>query len=110
LFSKNTTASTISGIQNILSYAITPATTKYLGLPLLFGRSKMAGFSEILDKVQGKIEGWRSKTLSQAGKTILIKVVASTIPSYAMSSFLLPDGLCYKLDTAFEFMVVISKR
>jgi hypothetical protein len=53
-----------------------------------------------LDKVQGKIEGWRSKTLSQAGKTILIKVVAST--SYAMSSFLLPDGLCHKLDTAFK--------
>jgi hypothetical protein len=100
LFSKTIAASTISGIHNILSYAITPATAKHLGLLLLFDRSKMAAFSEILDKVQGKIEGWRSKTLSQAGKTILIKVVAST--SYAMSSFLLPDGLCHKLDTAFK--------
>jgi len=47
-------------------------------------------------------EGWRSKTLSQAGKSILIKVVASSIPSYSMSSFLLPDELCHKLDMAFK--------
>jgi hypothetical protein len=104
LFSKNTIAFTISKIQNIISYDITPpiALAKHLGLPLLFHRSKMAAFSEILDKVQGKIEGWRSKILSQAGKIVLIKVVASTIPSYAMSSFLLSDGLCHKLDTAFK--------
>jgi hypothetical protein len=40
--------------------------------------------------------------LSQAGKTILIKVVAFTIPSYAMSSFMLTDGLCHQLDKAFK--------
>jgi len=50
-------------------------------------------FLDILEKVQGKIEVWRSKTLSQAGKTVLVKVVAYFIPSYAMSSFLLPDNL-----------------
>jgi hypothetical protein len=68
----------------------------------LFGKSKAAAFSDILDRVQGKIDGWCSKTLSQAGKTILVKVVASAIPSYAMSSFLLPDGFCHKLDLAFK--------
>jgi hypothetical protein len=73
-----------------------------MGLPLLIGKSKSAGFSDILEKVQGKIEGWRSKTLSQAGKTILVKVVVPAIPSYAMSSFLLPDGLCHALDKAFK--------
>jgi hypothetical protein len=101
LFSKNTASSTITAIQSILHYAVTPATARHLGLPLLFGKSKAAAFSDILDRVQGKIDGWRSKTLSQAGKTILVKVVASAIPSYAMSSFLLPDGFCHKLDLAF---------
>jgi hypothetical protein len=57
LFCKNTVASTISRIQNILPYTITPATAKHLGLPLVFGRSKMAAFLDILDKFQRKIEG-----------------------------------------------------
>ncbi|XP_062166910.1 uncharacterized protein LOC133873195 [Alnus glutinosa] len=73
LFSKNTTASTISSIQGFLPFAITPVSAKHLGLPMLIGRSKKFAFSNILDKVKGKIEGWRSKTFSQAGKSVLIK-------------------------------------
>jgi hypothetical protein len=102
LFSKNTTASTISGIQGFLPFAITPVSAKHLGLPMLIGRSKKSSFFDILDKVKGKIEGWRSKTLSQARKSVLIKVVASSIHSYAMSSFLIPDELCHRLDMAFK--------
>jgi hypothetical protein len=51
---------------------------KHFGLPMLFGRSNHASFLDILDKVQEKIEGWRSRTLSQADKTILVKVVVTT--------------------------------
>jgi len=98
LFSKNTAASTISAIRNFLPYQTTPATAKHLGLPILYGNSKKAVFSDILDKVIG----WRSKTLSQVGKTTLIKTVVSAIPSYAMSSFLFPDGFCKQLDRAFK--------
>jgi hypothetical protein len=69
---------------------------------MLFGRSKYDSFVDVLDKVKVKIEGWRSKTLSQAGKPVLIKVVASSIPSYTMSTFLLSDKFCHKLDVAFK--------
>jgi hypothetical protein len=96
LFSKNTTPATISTIQSIFPYDHTLALAKHLRLPLLIGKSKFAAFSDILENVQGKIEGWRSKTLLQASKTILVKVVASAIPSYVMSFFLLPNGFCYK--------------
>jgi len=102
LFSKNTNASTISAIRNFLPYQLTSATAKHLGLPILFGKLRTTAFPDILDKVNGKIEGWRSKTLSQAGKSTLIKIVVSTLPSYAMSSFLFPDDLCKKLDRAFK--------
>jgi hypothetical protein len=102
LFSKNTTVSTISAIRNFLPYQTTPTTTKHLSLSILYGKSKKAVFSDILDKVNEKIEGWRSKTLSQAGKTTLIKSVVFALPSYAKSSFLFPDGLYKQLDRAFK--------
>jgi len=102
LFSPNTSLSTKVSILDILPYAETPPLAKHLGLPMSFGGSKQSSFMDILDKVHNKIEGWRSKTLSQAGKPILLKVVASSIPSYAMSSFIFPDILCHHLDTTFK--------
>jgi hypothetical protein len=73
-----------------------------LGLPLLFGKAKTSAFKDILGKVSRKIDGWRAKTLSQAGRSVLIKLVTTTIPSYAMSSFLLPTSICSSLDRAFK--------
>jgi hypothetical protein len=66
------------------------------------GSSKGAAFQSVIDSIQHKMEGWRAKTLSQAGRLVLIKVVAADIPSYAMSTFLLPKGLCKKLDQVFK--------
>jgi hypothetical protein len=48
------------------------------------------------------MEGWRAKNLSQASGLVLIKVVAAAMPSYAMSTFLLPKSLCRKLDQMFK--------
>jgi hypothetical protein len=102
LFSSKTTTSTKASILDILPYAETPISAKYLGLPMFFGRSKQSSFLDILQKVQGKIKGWRSKTLSQAGKSVLLEVVASSIISYAMSSFMFLDILCHHLDNTFR--------
>jgi hypothetical protein len=74
----------------------------YLGLPLFIGKSNRQVFQPILDKVLNKIEGRRAKTFSQAGRTVLIKAIASAIPSYATSTFLLPDSLCKTLDRHFK--------
>ena len=101
-FSKNMASSIIQKIGVIFPYKSTLHSSKYLGLPLFFGKSKTAAFKDILDKVSGKIEGWRAKTLSQAARTVLIRSVASTIPSYAMSSFLLPLFVSTSLDRIFK--------
>jgi ribonuclease HI len=101
-FSKNTTTAVINSISSILPYKRTSSSSKYLGLPLFIGKSKAGAFKDILDKVSGKIEGWRAKMLSQAGRTVLIKTVASSIPSYAMSSFLMPISFSSSLDRIFK--------
>lgn len=67
---------------------------KYLGLPTLFKRSKKISFTCIKDCNWKKLKGWKEKLLSMAGKEILIKAVAHSIPTYAMSCFSLPTSFC----------------
>jgi ubiquinone biosynthesis protein COQ9 len=57
-------SSTIHNINSIFQYKRALISSKYLGLPLFYGKSKIVAFKDILEKVSGKIEGWRAKTLS----------------------------------------------
>lgn len=49
-------------------------------------------------KNQDKVKGWKTKTHSQVGRTVLIKSVTAAIPSYAMSTFMLPTSIGNSLD------------
>ncbi|XP_024641304.1 uncharacterized protein [Medicago truncatula] len=66
----------------------------YLGLPVIFGRSKKEIFSFVKDRVWKKIKGWKEKCLSRAGKETLIKAVAQAIPTYTMSCYKFPVWCC----------------
>nr|GEX04997.1 Myc-type, basic helix-loop-helix (bHLH) domain-containing protein [Tanacetum cinerariifolium] len=72
---------------------------RYLGTPSIHGRNKSELFSFILERVFNKMQGWKQKLLSDAGREILIKSVIQAIPSYAMQCFLLPTGFLNKLLT-----------
>jgi hypothetical protein len=101
-FNKNTNPATSESILNIFPFSTNHSKSLYLGLPIFMGNSKIRAFQSITDKVLGRIEGWRAKTLSQVGRLVLIKSVAAALPSYAMSSFLLPISYCNALDKAFK--------
>ena len=49
---------------------------KYLGLPAVIGRSNKLVFHSIEERICKKLNGWKEKLLSEAGKEILIKSVA----------------------------------
>jgi hypothetical protein len=68
----------------------------------LIGKSKREAFQGIIDKVSSKIEGWKAKSLSQAGRLVLFKATAETIPSYAISTFMLLTSISLKLDRMFK--------
>ncbi|XP_065621164.1 uncharacterized mitochondrial protein AtMg00310-like [Quercus suber] len=71
---------------------------KYLGLPALVGRAKKQSFIYIKERVWKKLQGWKEKLLSQAGRKVLIKSVIQAILTYTMSCFKLPKGLIKELE------------
>lgn len=70
---------------------------KYLGLPSVVGRFKNSVFRFIKDNMMKKIQNWKGKLLSNAGKEVLLKSVSLALPSYAMFVFKLSKGLCKEL-------------
>ncbi|KAB1217069.1 hypothetical protein CJ030_MR4G021252 [Morella rubra] len=70
----------------------------YLGLPLFWGRDKTKHFQVVKDRIHSKLVGWKSKALSQAGRTTLIKFVATSIPQYFTQSLQFPAGWCFQVD------------
>lgn len=71
----------------------------YLGLPFCKGNANVKAFQPLVDKLKGKLGGWKSKTLSQAGRSVLIKVVAQALPVYSMQTYYIPRSICNKLDS-----------
>ena len=85
-------------VENILGIRGQLNTGRYLGLPSLIGKSKRLVFGFLRERLLRKrLQGWQGKILSQSGKEILIKAVGQAIPSYCMSTFLLPKSLADEL-------------
>ncbi|PNX98065.1 ribonuclease H [Trifolium pratense] len=98
VFSKGVSNQIQRDISNILPMKILNQFSKYLGMPVALGRSKKQIFNFIQEKIWKKLKGWKEKHLSFAGRGTLIKAVAQAIPTYLMSSFLLPKGVCDQLE------------
>lgn len=56
----------------------------------------------IKDHIWNKINSWSSRCLSQASREVLIKSVLQSIPSYLMSTFLLPNSLIKEIEKMFN--------
>lgn len=97
MFSANVQNDLRTNISGILDAHNSLQDSKYLELPSLIGKSKKNVFNFLKDRVWERIEGCHSKLLSKAGKDVLIRSVAQSIPSYCMSYFLLLKTLCEEI-------------
>lgn len=100
LFSKNTSEEVRFQVLNALGGMKKVKNSQYLGLPMVIGRSKNAIFQYINERIRKKLNSWKERLLSPAGKEVLIKLVAMAMPAYAMNCCKLPKGLCREISSA----------
>ena len=86
----------------VLNVQVESLSEKYLGLPTDVGRNKNGKLKYIKDRVWKKVQGFLEKILSSAGKDVLIKSVAQAIPTFSMSCFRLPRGLCHHINSILQ--------
>ena len=69
--------------------------SKYLGINFKLKGKRVADFQFLVDKLQSKLQGWKAKLLSQAGRTTLISSTLQSLPLYTFSCF---KVICNKMD------------
>jgi hypothetical protein len=92
-FSRNLSKAAQEDLSGIMGVKHVIGTGTYLGFLSMVGRSKKATFGYIKDKIWKKINSWRGRALSKAGKDVMIKSVLQSIPSYIMSVYMIPDSV-----------------
>ena len=97
-FSPNVPSRLKEKICNNLDIQATSSICKYLGFPLRHRGASRGQFNFVVEKVLTKLAGWKTKFLSFAGRTVLVKSLLNTVPNYVMQGAALLAHLCDKLD------------
>jgi hypothetical protein len=113
-FSKNCPEETKSEVTQSLNIQREALEEKYLGLPTAVGRSTTDAFEKLSSRTLNLVNGWSEKKLDFAGREVLIKAVAQSVPTYSMSCFQLSKTTCKRLTsiiarTGGEEMVIGGK-
>lgn len=83
---------------------------KYLGIQTMHNKSKKGNFENIIDRVNHRLQGWRSKYLFFIGCVTLAKATVDTIPRYIMQSTNIPLSTCDEVDKKLELSSGVRKR
>ncbi|KAL5541913.1 hypothetical protein UlMin_009623 [Ulmus minor] len=98
-FNGNTRGAIANQLTDFLGFERIPMDSCYLGLPL-FRTSKKNDFNFLVECLDTKLAGWKSRLLSKASRLTLIKSVALAMPIYAMHTARIPKEnarpLCLK--------------
>ena len=97
-FSSNTREEERCEAMRILNINRVLENDKYLGIPLMIGRSKCMEFRYIKEQIWSRIKGWGRKLLSRAGKAVLVQAIVQAMPLYIMNCFKLLKKLLQEID------------
>ena len=97
-FSLNISPESREEMCGVLGIHSTPNLGKYLGFPIKHSGSSSQDFNLVVERVQNKLQGWKTNLLSMAGRVVIAQLVLSAIPAYVMQGCMLPTQILNNLD------------
>ncbi|XP_042477785.1 uncharacterized protein LOC122059169 [Macadamia integrifolia] len=85
-------------IAETLGIPICSFPTRYLGVEIFKGRITKEALLPVLDKVKGRLAGWKGKLLSMAGRVELVRSVISGIPNHNFAIYWWPSALLVTME------------
>ena len=73
-------------LAQILVVNLVQSPNKYLGLDFMLRGKRIADFQFLVEKMSSKLQRWKAKLLSQAGRTTLIKSTLQSLPIPSIAS------------------------
>ena len=70
----------------------------YLGMPLGAHYKDPSIWNSILHKMERRLSGWKQLYLSKGGRLILLKSTLSSLPTYFLSLFTIPQAVAARLE------------
>ena len=98
LFCSNVTRRRKRFIYRKLGIHATTNLGSYLGFPILHQNRAGAAYNFVVEKIQNKLAGWKTKPLLRAGKLVLAKTSAAPVVEYYMQCQALPTKVCDTVD------------
>lgn len=80
----------------------------YLGAPISKGKNRSRLFDHIIQQIANKLDGWKAKMLSFAGKVTLMKSVLCSIPIHTISSVMVPKNIIGKMERLMKSFFVVA--
>ena len=93
MFSSNVDSNIATHLSFVMGVSQPLNTRRYLGLLSLIRNKKKMVFNHVKERVWKRVQGWRNRPLSRAGREVLIKLIAKSNPTYYMSTFMLPTSI-----------------
>ena len=102
-FSENTNAQTRNAIVNVLHIQHKNTIGKYLGIYNIVFWKDPVNECELIKRIKQKLAGWKTNTLSKAGRLTLIKSNLFGMPNHIMSCFKCPTRVTKNLNECRDF-------
>lgn len=67
-------------------------------MPIIIGRKGCEDYSFVMDKIRKRLSGWKTTSLSQAGRISLAQSCIMSVPCYVIQIVLLPATICEEVE------------
>ena len=97
-FSKNASAHDRQVVSSVFNITHHDSLVRYLGCLVFQGRPNTKTFLDLVNKTASKLQPWKTKNVSKAGRVALIQANIESMPAHTMQCFQLPSTTTKQID------------